>query len=90
MVTTIRIRILDKAITQFIHISCKQVFLSLRTSKIIMIHEVIPRIIRRVDINHFHLTEIRLLEQFQHFKVVALNVEILRVIPIHAILLDRT
>ncbi len=90
MVSTIRIRIFDKAITQFIHISSKQVFLRLRTGKIIMIHKVIPRIIRRVDIYHLHLTEIRLLEQFQHFEVVALNIEVLRSVPIHAILLDRT
>lgn len=90
MVTTIGVRILEKAITQFIHISSKQVFLRLRTSKIIMIHEVITRIIRRINIYHLHLTEIRLLEQFQHFEVVALDIEVLRSVPIHAILLDRT
>ena len=90
MVSTIRIRILDKAITQFIHISSKQVFLSLRTGKVIVIHKVIPRIIRRVDIYHLHLTEIRLLKQFQHFEVIALDIEVLRSVPIHAILLDRT
>ena len=90
MVTTIRIRILDKAITLFIHISSKQIFLRLRTGKVIVIHEVIPRVIRRVDINHLHLTEIRLLQQFQHFEVVALDIEVLRSVPIHAILLDRT
>ena len=90
MVTTIGIRILDKAITQFIYIASKQVFLSLSTSKVIVIHTVIPRIIRWININHLHLTEIRLLKQFQHFEVVALDIEVLRIVPIHAILLDRT
>ena len=90
MVSTIRIRILDKAITQFIHISSKQVFLSLRTGKVIMIHEVIPRVVRRININHLHFTEIRFLEQFQHFEVITLDIEILRSVPIHAILLHRT
>ena len=90
MVTTIGVRILDKTITKLIHISSKQVFLSLRTGKIIMIHKVITRVIRRVDINHLHLAEIRFLQQFQHFEVVALNIEVLRSVPIHAILLDRT
>ena len=74
MVTTIGIRILDKAITQFIHISSGFIFLFLRTGKVIVIHKVIPRIVRRININHLHLTEIRLLEQFQHFEVVALNI----------------
>ena len=74
MVSTIRICILTISITQFIHISSGFIFLFLRTSKVIMIHEVIPRIIRRIDVNHLHLTKIRLLEQFQHFKVVALNI----------------
>ncbi len=90
MISTIRICILTISITQFIHISSKQVFLSLRTGKVIVIHKVIPRIIRRIDINHLHLAEIRLLQQFQHFEVVALNIEVLRSVPIHAILLDRT
>ena len=90
MVTTIGVRILNKAITQFIHISSKQVFFSLRTGKVIVIHEVIPSIIWRINIYHLHLTEIRLLQQFQHFEVVALDIEVLRIVPIHAILLDRT
>ena len=90
MVTTIGNRILDKAITQFIYIASKQVFLSLSTCKIIMIHKIITCIVRWININHLHLTEIRLLQQFQHFEVVALNIEVLRSVPIHAILLDRT
>ena len=90
MVSTIGVCILNIAITQFIYIACKQIFLCLSTGKVIVIYKVIPRIVRRVDIYHLHLTEIRLLQQFQHFKVVAFNIEILRVIPIHAILLYRT
>lgn len=90
METSTRLSILDIFVSKIISCSACLVILIGRHGKIIMIHEVIPRVIWRVDINHLHLTEIRLLKQFQHFEVVALDIEVLRSVPIHAILLDRT
>ena len=48
--------------------------------KVIIVHKgIIPRIIRRIDIDHLHLAEIRLLEQLQHIEIVSLDVEVLAV-----------
>ena len=59
-------------------------------SKMIMINKVITCIVRRININHLHLTQIRLLEKFKHFEVISLNIKVLGVVPIHTILLYRT
>ena len=55
-----------------------------------MINKVITRIVRRININHLYLTQIRLLEKFKHFEVITLNIKVLGVIPIHTILLYGT
>ena len=55
-----------------------------------MINKVITRIVRRININHLYLTQIRLLEKFKHFEVITLNIKVLGVVPIHTILLYRT
>jgi len=49
---------------------------------IIRVNKVIARIVRGVDIDQFHLARVALLEQLEHFEVVALDEEILRGIPI--------
>ena len=50
-----------------------------------MIHKIIPRIIRWVNINHLDLTHIRVLEQLQYFKIVSLNIKVLRFVPVHTL-----
>ena len=55
-----------------------------------MINKVITRIVRRININHLYLTQIRLLEKFKHFEVITLNIKVLGVVPIHTILLYGT
>ena len=55
-----------------------------------MINKVITCIVRRININHLHLTQIRLLKEFENFEVIALNIKVLGVVPIHTILLYRT
>lgn len=55
-----------------------------------MINKIITRIVRRININHLHLTQIRLLEKFKHFEVITLNIKVLGVVPIHTILLYGT
>ena len=90
MKTSIRIHVLDIFITQFIYCSRSLSILISRHRKIIMINKVITRIIRRININHLYLTQIRLLEKFKHFEVITLNINVLGVVPIHTILLYRT
>ena len=51
-----------------------------------MIYKIITCIIRRVNIYHLHLAHIGVLEQFEYFEVIALNIEILGILPIYALL----
>lgn len=39
--------------------------------------EVLTGVVRRVNVDHFELTEVVLAEEFESFEVVALNVEVL-------------
>ena len=55
-----------------------------------MINKVITRIVRRININHLYLTQIRLLEKFKHFEVISLNIKVLGIVPVHTILLYGT
>ena len=90
MKTSIRIHVLDIFIAQFINCSRSLSILIGRHCKVIMINKVITRIVRRININHLYLTQIRLLEKFKHFEVITLNIKVLGIIPIHTILLYRT
>ena len=58
MKTSIRIHVLDIFIAQFIH--CPRSFSILigRHGIVIMINKVIPRVVRWIDIDHLHLTQI--------------------------------
>ena len=48
--------------------------------KVVVVHKgVRPSIVRRVDIDHLHLAEVRLLQQLQHIEIIPLDVEILTV-----------
>ena len=58
-------------------------------SKIIIIDKVVACVIRRVDINHFYLTEISLTQYFEYIEVVALYVNILCVVKINTVLTAR-
>ena len=53
--------------------------------KVVLIHEVIARVVGRVYVDHLHLAEIGFLQQLQNLQVIALNIEVLRRVPIHAV-----
>ena len=61
-----------------------------RLSKVVLIDKVIASVVRRVDVNHLHLVEISLLQALQYVEVVALDVEVLRVVEVHALLTAGT
>ena len=90
METSTRLSVLEIFVSQFIHSATCLVILFRRHSKIIMIDKVVTRIIGRVDIDHLHLAHIRTLQQFQHFEVVALDIEVFGIVPIQGILHHRT
>ena len=48
-------------------------------SKFIIINKVIPRIIRRINIDHLDLAQIGLLQEFQYFQIIALDIEVFTV-----------
>ena len=54
--------------------------------EVVVIHEIVARVVGRVNVDHLHLPQVVLTQQFQHFEVVALNVEVLRVVEIDAFL----
>ena len=57
--------------------------------EVIMIHEVVACVVGRVDVYHLHLAHIGVLEQFEHFEVVALNIEVLGGVPVDALFRTR-
>ena len=54
--------------------------------EVVVIDKVVARVVRRVDVNHLDLAQVVVLEQFEHFEVVAFDVEVLRVIEIDGFL----
>ncbi len=56
-----------------------------RLCEVIFIHEVVAGVVWWVDIYHLHLVEICFLQTLQHIEVVALNVEVLRGVEVHAL-----
>ena len=61
-----------------------------RLCKIVFINKVIACIIRRIYIYHFHLVEVGLFKAFQHIKVIALYVEVLRIVKVYTLLTAGT
>lgn len=57
--------------------------------EVVIVDEVIPRIIRRIDVNHLDLAEVAFLQQLERVEVVALDVEVLRRVPVLAFFFDR-
>ena len=51
--------------------------------KVILIHKIVPRVVRRVNVNHLDFAEVCFLQQLQRFKVVTFNVEVLCCIKIN-------
>ena len=89
MELSIRIRVLYQSIIFIVNDSHFTVFFTLCTHKIVCIDEVVARIIRRININHLDLAEIALLQEFQDFQIIALDIEILRGIPVAAVCFHR-
>ena len=86
METSVALRVLDKAVAFGVKLPavCKILVGTLR--EIILIYKVVSRIVGRVNVNHFDFAEIGLLQQLQHVKIIAFNIQILRGIKINALL----
>ena len=63
--------------------------LTLTQGEIIRVNEVMPGVVRRVNVDHLHPPHVRLLQDLQRLQVIPLNVEIARLSEIHALLNAR-
>ncbi len=57
--------------------------------EVIRVHKVFAGVVRRVDVDQLDLARIALLQQLEHFEVVAFDHQILRAVPIHAFFRTR-
>ena len=85
MISSITFGILKHSISIYIYFAC---FISIpfsSHSKIIGVNKITASIIWRIYENHLHLAEVAFLQKFEDFQVVALDVEVLRAVPVHAL-----
>ena len=59
-------------------------------TEFILVHEVMSGVVGRVDVNQLHLAVIRVLQQLEYLQVVALDVKVLGLVPVHALLGTRS
>ena len=52
--------------------------------KVVVIDEIVARVVGRIDVDHLHLAEVVLAQEFQHVEVVAFDVEVLGGIEVDA------
>ncbi|GFI54973.1 hypothetical protein IMSAG013_00010 [Clostridiales bacterium] len=52
--------------------------------KIILIHKVVAGVVRRIDIDHLHLAVVGGLQKLENFQIVALYVQVLRIVKVYA------
>ena len=57
--------------------------------KIVRIHEILARVVGRIDIDQLHLAGVAFLQELQHFEIVALDHQVLRRFPIDAFVRAR-
>src|SRR5438552_19009033 len=58
-------------------------------SIVVRVDEVVAGVVRRVDVNHLDLAEVRLLKKLQYFKIVTFNDQIFGALKIHALFRAR-
>ena len=79
MKATVALGIRDHAITGFIVLPAARKILGCTLRKVILIDKVIAGIVGRINVYHLDLAKVGLLQQFQDFQIIALNVEVLAV-----------
>ena len=85
MKASVGVGILEQAVFVLVVHSHLLVFFFLRAHEIVGIDEIVAGVVRRVNIDHLHLTEIALLQKLEDFQIVALDVEIFSGVPVLAL-----
>ena len=76
MKATVAFGVLHHTVTFFIKLTTvSKVFICV-LGEVILIHKVVTRVVRRVNVNHLDFSKIGFLQEFQHFKVVTLDIEV--------------
>ena len=94
MKASISICIRNKLISLFVILSASAHVAVRVLGKIVLIHKIVASVVGRVDVNHFHLAQIRFPQELQHIQIVALNIQVLavpaagRAILAHTVRLD--
>jgi len=57
--------------------------------EVVGIDEVLASVVRRIDVDELDLAGVALLQDLQHFEVVALDHQVLRGVPVHAVFRAR-
>ena len=79
MKSSVALSILNKPVSFLIYLAAVISIIFRTFRKIIFIDEIIPRVIRRIDVNHLHFSEIGFLEKFKGIQIIAFNVNVLGV-----------
>ena len=56
----------------------------------VAVDEVVPRVVRGIDVDHLDVTRIRGMQELQHFEIVALDVKVFRRVEVDRLLAART
>ena len=86
MEATIAFSISNELVSFFIILPTIVNILLLILVEIVVIHKVVARVVRWVDVNHLHFAQIVLTKEFQHLKIVTLNIQVLGIVEINALL----
>ena len=86
MVPTLRLRVRREFLTLFINLFrplevCTQTLL-----EIVRVDEVFAGVVRWIDVDHLDLAVVMLLQNLQHFQIVAFNKDVLGGVPVFGIL----
>ena len=65
------------------------ILLLLAALELVPIDKVVTCVVRRIDVDHLHLAQVALLQEFEDFQIVTFNIEVLRGVPVPAILFRR-
>ena len=72
----------NQATAFLVEITALRVIFGARFGKVVVVDEVVARVVGRVNVDELHLAGVGLFQNLQRVQVVALDVEVLRRIPI--------
>ncbi len=90
METAVGLLVLHQAVALLVVLPRTGKIRLLRLGEVVAIDKIVPRVVRRVDINHLDLPRIGLLQALEDIEVIALDIEVAGGIEIDTLLPTRT